>query len=128
MCNTASVYPVCPVNPENRWKSHYRQVKYIRSKPRMEHSTRMPAAARAGCGASWMRFRKGSYGYVVYSGVGRWIPKSESIEKTGLAVENNGKVIANLKCSGRNEGEMGPQWFEKAGYQRSDKEEFFIPD
>lgn len=82
----------------------------------------------AGGGASWMRFRKGSYGYVVYSGVGRWGPKGESIEKAGLAVENNGKVIANLKCSGRNEGEMGPQWFEKAGYQRSDKEEFFIPD
>lgn len=82
----------------------------------------------AGGGASWLRFRKGSYGYVVYSGIGRWGPKGATMEKQGLAVENNGKVIANLKCSGKDSGELGPQWYEKVGYQRSNKEEFFIPD
>ena len=50
------------------------------------------------------------------------------MEKAGLAVENNGKVIANLKCSGKITSELSPQWYEKVGYQRSDKEEFFIPD
>ena len=84
--------------------------------------------AYAGGGASWLRFRKGTYGYVVYRGIGRWGPKGATLEKQGLAVENNGKVITNLKCRGKDSGELGPQWFEKAGYPRSDKEEFFIPD
>jgi hypothetical protein len=82
----------------------------------------------SGGGASWLRFRKGTHAYVVYSGVGRWGAKGATMAKQGLAVENNGKVIAHLKCTGNSSGELGPQWFEKAGFQRSDKDEFFIPD
>ncbi len=82
----------------------------------------------AGGGASWLRFRKGAYAYVVYTGIGRWGKNGATMEKAGLAVENNGKVISNLKCSGKITSELGPQWYDKVGYQRSDKEEFFIPD
>lgn len=82
----------------------------------------------AGGGASWMRFRKGTYSYVVYGGVGRWGPNGATMEKQGIAVENNGKVIANLKCNRRNEGELGPQWLESTGFKRNDREEFLIPE
>lgn len=82
----------------------------------------------AGGGASWLRFRRGTYGYVVYSGIGRWGANGATMEKQGLAVENNGKVVANLKCKGRPDGELGPQWFEKAGIAPNGKEDFSIPD
>lgn len=82
----------------------------------------------AGGGASWLRFRKGTYAYVVYSGIGRWGKNGETLEKQGLAVENNGKVIANLKCTGALVSELSPQWYEKIGYQRNDKQDFIIPD
>jgi hypothetical protein len=82
----------------------------------------------AGGGMSWLRFKRGGYSYTVYGGAGRWGAKGETVVKQGLAVANNGKTIANLKCNGRNEGELGPQWFEQTGYRRNDKEEFYAPD
>jgi hypothetical protein len=82
----------------------------------------------AGGGATWMRFRQGTYGYVVYSGIGRWGPNGTPMEKQGVAVENNGKLIAHLKCTDASRGELGPDWLEKAGYVRNDKAEFFIPE
>ena len=82
----------------------------------------------SGGGASWLRFRKASYSYVVYSGIGRWGPNGATMKKQGLAVENNGKVISNLKCTGKDSGELGPEWFEKAGFQPNENEEFYIPD
>lgn len=81
----------------------------------------------AGGGAVWLRFRKGDYAYVVYSGIGRWGPKGSPLAKDGVAVERNGKVIANLKCSGGVAGELGPDWFEKTGVGVRQDEEFFIP-
>jgi hypothetical protein len=82
----------------------------------------------SGGGASWIRFRNDNYSYVVYSGIGRWGPKGEPMEKQGVAVEQNGKLVANLKCSSASRGELGPDWLQKAGYTRSDKEAFFIPE
>ena len=82
----------------------------------------------SGGGASWMRFRKDRYGYVVYSGIGRWGPNGEPMQKQGIAVEQNGKLVANLKCSSASRGELGPDWLQKAGYTRNDKEEFFVPE
>ena len=84
--------------------------------------------AYAGGGAAWLRFSRGSHAYVVYSGIGRWGPNGATMEKRGLAVENNGKLIANLKCTGKSISELGPHWFTKAGYAPNDKEEFFLPD
>jgi hypothetical protein len=82
----------------------------------------------SGGGATWMRFRQGTYGYVVYSGIGRWGSKGETMEKQGVAVENHGKLIAHLKCNDSSKGELGPDWLAQAGYVRNDKEEFFIPE
>ena len=81
----------------------------------------------AGGGGSWLRFRKGEYGYVVYSGIGKWGPKGETREKQGLVVERAGKQIASLKCSGRLISELGPDWFEKAGVQ-GNNQDFDFPD
>ncbi len=77
----------------------------------------------SGGGGSWLRFRNGDYAYVVYSGIGRWGPNGETIEKEGVAVERNGEQVANLPCSGPLKSELGPEWFEQVGI--TDNEEWF---
>jgi hypothetical protein len=81
----------------------------------------------AGGGASWLRFSKGAYSYTVYSGIGRWGPKGEIQEKSGLLVERSGKQIANLKCSSQAASELGPDFFEKLKIQ-GNGQEFDMPD
>ncbi len=85
----------------------------------------MPFAGGAG---SWLRFNKGAFSYVVYSGVGRWGPKGESKEKSGVVVERNGKTVASLKCSGSVQSELGPEWMEKRAITLKPNEEFLFPD
>jgi hypothetical protein len=81
----------------------------------------------SGGGGSWLRFHKGPFAYVVYSGIGKWGPKGETREKQGIVVENAGKLVANLKCSGKLISLLGPDWFEKVGVQ-SNGEDFEFPD
>jgi hypothetical protein len=81
----------------------------------------------AGGGGSWLRFQKGSYGYVVYSGIGKWGPKGETREKQGIVVERGGKRIAHLKCTAAIESQLGPDWFDRLGIQVKDNEEFLFP-
>ena len=81
----------------------------------------------AGGGGAWLRFRKGEYGYVVYSGIGRWGPKGETREKQGLVVQRGAKQIAHLKCTGPLTSELGPDWLGKVGIVAG-KEEFDFPD
>ncbi len=70
----------------------------------------------AGGGASWMRFRRGNYAYVVYSGIGHWGPQGETEERAGVVVERGGRRIASLRCDeDRSVGELGPDWFERVG-------------
>jgi hypothetical protein len=80
----------------------------------------------AGGGGSWLRFSKGDTAYVVYSGIGRWGPKGETITKQGVVVERGGKAIANVKCSDEPAGELGPEWFEKMGVVVG-KQDFLFP-
>ncbi len=82
----------------------------------------------AGGAGSWLRFKKGSYSYVAYSGVGKWGPKGETREKNGLVVERSGKAVANLKCTGDATSELGPEWYEKMGVQPKGDEDFLFPD
>jgi hypothetical protein len=82
----------------------------------------------AGGGGSWLRFKRGTYGYVVYSGIGRWGPDGETAEKNGVTVENKGKAIAQLKCVGKVQSELGPEWFDSAGMDSSRSDEFEFPD
>lgn len=81
----------------------------------------------SGGGGSWLRFHNGQYGYVVYTGIGKWGPKGETREKQGVVVERAGKVVARLKCVGKLTSELGPAWFETMGVE-SNEEEFDFPD
>jgi hypothetical protein len=81
----------------------------------------------SGGGGSWLRFHKGQYAYVVYTGIGKWGPKGETREKQGVVVEKDGKLAAQLRCSGKLTSELRPDWFEKAGVV-SNGEEFNFPD
>lgn len=80
----------------------------------------------AGGGAAWMRFRKGDHAYVVFSGIGKWGPKGETLERAGLVVERGGKRIAHLACTGPVTGDLGPDWFGKVGLE-SRGEDFDLP-
>ncbi|MBK7658063.1 MAG: hypothetical protein IPJ28_02425 [Betaproteobacteria bacterium] len=56
--------------------------------PKTATGTNVPFA---GGGGTWMRFRKGEYAYVAFSGIGRWGPKGETATKAGLVVERGGR-------------------------------------
>lgn len=85
------------------------------------------SVAFSGGGGAWMRFRKGAFAYVGYTGIGRWGPKGETREKAGIVVEQAGRTVANLPCSGRPVSLLGTDWFEKAGVQGRG-ETFDFPD
>lgn len=82
----------------------------------------------AGGGASWLRFRRGDHAYVVYTGIGRWGESGETREQSGVVVERNGKLIADLRCSGPVSSDLGPGWFERVGVEADDEAEFYIPE
>jgi hypothetical protein len=107
-----------------------------REPPEMILPEGRPVPARAASGASvafsggggaWLRFRKEPFAYVAYTGIGRWGPKGETREKAGVAVERNGKAVANIKCSGPVTSLLGPEWFDKAGVKPGN-EDFEFPD
>jgi hypothetical protein len=81
----------------------------------------------SGGGGSWLRFRKGVTAYVVYTGIGRWGPGGETMEKTGVVVERGGQAIANLPCAPPLTNELGPDWFERTGVTAKGQD-FFFPD
>ncbi len=85
------------------------------------------SVAFSGGGGAWLRFRKGPFAYTVYSGIGKWGPKGETLSKEGVVVERGGKAIANLKCSGKLTGMLGPDWLEKVGI-KANGEEFDFPE
>ncbi len=82
----------------------------------------------AGGGGIWLRFRKGDYAYVVYSGTGRWGPKGEVQDKQGVVVERSGKSIAHLRCATEPEGQLSPDWLDSLGIRTRDNEDFLFPD
>ena len=81
----------------------------------------------AGGGGVWMRFRKGPLAYVVFSGSGKWGPHGETREKQGVVVERDGKLVANLPCSGKPASILGPDWLAKMGV-KSNGEHFDFPE
>jgi hypothetical protein len=84
--------------------------------------------AYAGGGAAWLAFRNGDYRYVVYTGIGRWGPNGETRERAGVAVEKSGKTAANIACTTKERSELGPEWFEQAGFDPEGSDEFTIPE
>lgn len=85
------------------------------------------AATYSGGAGSWLRFKKGAYAYVVYTGIGRWGPKGQSLALQGVAVEHKGKLMANLPCTTTEGDELGPDWYEKMGIQLDDQD-FAFPN
>jgi hypothetical protein len=81
----------------------------------------------AGGGGSWLRFRNGTNAYVVYTGIGRWGKNGAPAEKQGVVIEQSGRQIANVKCSGTLTSELGPFWFEAMGLTIGEEEEFLFP-
>lgn len=80
----------------------------------------------SGGGGVWLRFTRGAYGYVVYSGIGNWGRGGAKKEIDGVVVENNGKRTANVKCVGRSQGQLGPELLEKLGI-KAGKQDFDFP-
>lgn len=75
----------------------------------------------SGGGGSYLRFINGQYHYVVYTAIGKgWGTKE------GVAVEKNGKLIANLMCRDVPISELGDELFTRAGLPL-DKDEFLLP-
>lgn len=63
--------------------------------------------AYSGGGAGYLRLNKGTYSYVVYSGMGHnW-------DKQGVAVEKNGELLSNILCKNTSSKNIGPESFEK---------------
>jgi hypothetical protein len=75
----------------------------------------------AGGGGAWLAFHRPPFRYIVYSAIGRgWH------EKAGVAVEEEGRLLANLQCRGEPTSELGPDFFTSAGI-RDDKTSFDLP-
>jgi hypothetical protein len=83
--------------------------------------------AFSGGGGAWLRFHKGDYAYVVYTGIGKWGPHGEPRTKDGVAVERAGKLVSNVKCSVEPTSLLGAEWYEKVGIT-SKGEEFEFPE
>lgn len=84
--------------------------------------------AFAGGGGAWLRFSNGAYGYVVYTGIGRWGKNGETLSKNGVVVEKNGEQIAYLPCIDTPRSELGPDWFDALGIDREREDEFWFPE
>jgi hypothetical protein len=68
------------------------------------------ALTLAGGGGAYIAFVNGSYRYVVYTAIGRgWG------EKAGVVVEKSSKRVVSLPCKSKEESELGPDLFTKAG-------------
>lgn len=82
----------------------------------------------SGGGGAWLRIpAKNNVAYVVYTGIGKWGPRGQTQEKAGVAVERDGKQIANLNCAGKPISLLGPDWFTKAGI-KSNGQDFDLPE
>lgn len=82
----------------------------------------------AGGGGTWLRVSaKNNIAFVVYSAIGNWGPRGETREKAGVSVERDGKTVANLKCTGKPLGLLGPDWFSKVGITAKGQD-FDLPD
>lgn len=82
----------------------------------------------SGGGGAWLRFKNGPTSYVVFTGIGKWGPKGQTLSKAGVVVEQNQKQTAFLSCSTKETSELGPDWFSKAGIVPNSKEFFDFPE
>ena len=78
--------------------------------------TRSGTWSFSGGGGAWLRFTRGPTSYIAYTAIGRgWGSKA------GVAVLQNGKLLANLPCHGAPDSEIGPDFFSRAGIADDDQ-------
>lgn len=66
--------------------------------------------AFSGGGGAWLAFRREAYRYVVYTAIGQgWGSRA------GVAVEKDGKLLADIACRDKPSSELGPSFFTRAG-------------
>jgi len=68
-----------------------------------------------GGGGAYVAFASAPYRYVVYTSI------SHGREKAGVAVERNGRLIRNLRCSTRATSVLGPNLFSQYGFTEDTK-------
>lgn len=66
---------------------------------------------------SWLRFVNSGVRYTVFSAAGRWGAHRTIISVAGVAVDQNGKRIANLPCAGDPTDELGSDLFTRLGFK-----------
>lgn len=92
-----------------------------------------PAAAASGevvpfsgGGGVWLRFAKPPYAYVVYDGIGNWGPGGAKKAIAGVVVEQNGRKIANIRCTAPAHSSLSPDWFGQTGI-KTNNQDFEFP-
>ncbi|OYX70945.1 MAG: hypothetical protein B7Y95_14085 [Rhizobiales bacterium 32-66-11] len=69
----------------------------------------------AGGGGAWFRFEKTPFRYTVFTAIGKWNPKGGPLALAGVAVEKDGKGLADIACDGDPVSVLGSDFFERAG-------------
>lgn len=82
----------------------------------------------SGGGGSWIRFGNGNVAYVVYEGIGRWGKGGAPMEKSGVAIEQNGKLLRNLPCDNAPKTQFSAEFFERMGADPARADDFTFPD
>ena len=78
--------------------------------------TRSGTWSFSGGGGAWLRFTRGPISYIAYTAIGRgWGTKA------GVAVLQDGKLLANLPCRAAPDSEIGPDFFAHAGIADDDQ-------
>jgi len=83
----------------------------------------------AGGGGAWLRFETGGYRYTVFDAIGKWGRGGAPLGVAGVAVQKDGKEIANVRCTADPSGELGPDFFARAGLKAAGPDaDFEIPE
>ena len=143
-CSTGShILSLC-ASPDISKNQGYLQYRYgLRGKPELQHPAGLFKPGNlmfSGGGGTYLQFNKGGFTYTVFSAVGKWgkscfTPQEEARTCLrgiqGVAVQKDGKEVANIPCSQGPDyelGQFGPEFWDKIGLEEgSPQQEFDIP-
>ena len=80
----------------------------------------------SGGGGAYLQFSEGTTMHTVYSAIGRWGEGGEGMERSGVVVKSDGKVVSDIRCQKEATSELGPEFFEKAGLSETE-DDFELP-
>ncbi len=116
-----------PANPERGARLRYRYGR-VGGKPELvfpsdedtSSAFRAGTATLSGGGGAWLEFDRGRFRYVVFS---FWIRGKGEV--AGVAVESDGKRQFTRRCRGAARSELGPDYFNAAGFTSAGRD--FLP-